>query len=154
MTTPSLGNSFPQELKEEFTKRNLKEGCVIKCWVTDTHPPKEKRFIVMGFSYDKIALGTVYINSEINPNIFPSEKLKQLHVPLEAHSRDYLDHDSFVDCSKLYEKNASEIMVIMNENINCHIGEVSLEDYKMLRDKIKGSKNISPDTKKRFGLFL
>lgn len=97
MTPPPIGDSFPKELKEEFSNRNLKAGCVIKCFVNDTNPPKEKRFIVMGVSYDKIALGTVYINTHINPNVFPTEELKQLHIPLESDNRDYLDHDSFVD---------------------------------------------------------
>ncbi len=154
MTPPPIGDSFPKELKEEFSNRNLKAGCVIKCFVNDTNPPKEKRFIVMGVSYDKIALGTVYINTHINPNVFPTEELKQLHIPLESDNRDYLDHDSFVDCSKLYEKKLSEIKLIIEADVDSYLGELSPEDYKIIRDKIKISKNISVHVKKKFGLFL
>jgi hypothetical protein len=154
MVPSSLGDSFPKETKQEFSNRSLKEGCVIKCLVNDTKPPKEKRFIVMGISYDKVALGTVYINTEINPNVFPTQELKDLHLPLKAESREYLDHDSFVDCSKIYEKNLSEIKAIIEQTPTCCIGDLSAEDYKVIKDKIKASKNISPHVKKKFGLFL
>lgn len=49
----SLGDHFPKEFQHEHTERTLKIGMVLKLFVNDTTPPKEKRFIIVGFSEDK-----------------------------------------------------------------------------------------------------
>jgi len=150
----TLGDSFPEDFKKDFAKRNVKEGSVIRCFVRDTNPPKEKRFIILAFSYDKITLGTLYINSEINPNLFNTEELKKLHLLFSAKDREYLHHDSFVDCSEIYQKPVTEILKVLEEHPKSLIGEVNVEDFKKIRTTIKSAKTISIATKKKFGVFL
>ena len=36
----SLGNFFPDNLKNEFSRRNVKVGSVLRLKVEDTNPPK------------------------------------------------------------------------------------------------------------------
>ncbi len=76
---PPLGDSFPEEYKKRFAEKNLKVGSVIRALVTDTNPPKTKRFILIGISADKLAVGTLYLNTEINPNVFSTQELRKLH---------------------------------------------------------------------------
>ena len=76
---PPLGDSFPEEFKRRFAEKNLKVGSVIRALVKDTNPPKTKRFILLGISADKLAVATLYVNTEINPNIFSTEELRNLH---------------------------------------------------------------------------
>ena len=52
-------------------------GTVIKAFLANTNPPKEKRFIIVGESYDHLFLACVFINSEINENVFRTETLKK-----------------------------------------------------------------------------
>ncbi len=63
----SLGEFFPEAFKADYARRNLEVGSVLKLYVTDTKPPKEKRFIIVGKNIDGLCLATV--NSEINENI-------------------------------------------------------------------------------------
>jgi hypothetical protein len=152
--SPPIGDSFPKEFKDEFSSSVLKAGSVIRCLVGDIKNPKIKRFIVVGVSFDKVALGAVYINTEVNQNVFYSAELQELHVPLVANQRDYLDHDSHVDCSRIYEKSFQEIKDIVTNDPSSYIGELNDEDFKIVRDKLKSSKTITPATKKKFGTFL
>lgn len=46
-----------------MTDDRVSVGAVIFDFITTTKPPKDKYFVVVGFSDEKIALGTVYINS-------------------------------------------------------------------------------------------
>ncbi|HOX82232.1 MAG TPA: hypothetical protein PLJ60_05435 [Chryseolinea sp.] len=133
--SPPLGDQFPEEFKKQFASQNLKVGSVLRALVTDTTPPKIKRFIVIGLSADKLALGTIYINTEINPNVFQSAELKNLHIKLEAAGREYLDHDSFVDCSKIFEKEYDTILKMLAADAGMLMGELKPDDIKMLKQK-------------------
>ncbi|WP_316742493.1 hypothetical protein [Pedobacter antarcticus] len=57
----SLSDSFPGNFRQEFAQRNLKIGSVIRLYVRDTNPPKEKRFVLVGQSYDKLIFAAIFI---------------------------------------------------------------------------------------------
>lgn len=150
----SLSDSFPENFREDFALRNLKIGSVIRVYVQDTIPPKEKRFILVAASYDKLIFATIFINSEINPNVFPTQDLRDLNLELTAINRAYLDHDSYADCSKITKRNADWLLNIIDDDPSRIIGEVSEPDLKEIRAKIKSARTITPGIKKTFGLYL
>ena len=150
----SLSDSFPDGFKKDFAQRNLKIGSVIRLYVGDTNPPKQKRFILVGQSYDKLLFAAIFINSEINPNIFPTQELKDLNLKLLASERDYLDHDSYADCSNMQKRSADWLLKIIRKDPYRVIGEVSDADMKEIRARIKSARTIAPAVKKTFGLFL
>ncbi|MGL5892918.1 MAG: hypothetical protein ACRC3B_23710 [Bacteroidia bacterium] len=129
-------------------------GTVIKVFLSETKPPKEKRLIIIGESFDKLLLATVFINSEININVFRTQELRDLNVLLEAQHRNYLRHDSYVDCSKIFVRNKETISTIITNDPSRILGTITQEDYLLLRNKIKTAKTISAAKKKEFGLFL
>ncbi|MFZ4525425.1 MAG: hypothetical protein ACOYOE_07735 [Chlorobium sp.] len=81
----SLGEFFPEVFKADFARRNLEVGSVLKLYVKDTKPPKEKRFIIVGKNIDGLCLATVYINSEINEKINYSPDPISLFRQREGH---------------------------------------------------------------------
>ena len=147
-----LGDLFPQELREQLSDNNLKVGSVLRFFMKDTNPPKDKRVIVVGFNDDKVLFAYVYINSEINPNMFSTPRLRNLHLPFEANGRSYLTHDSFVDCSQIKEENAQTIRDVMTDNIGVHIGDLSETDCKKVIDALKTSFRIDLKIKKKYGI--
>jgi hypothetical protein len=149
----SLGESFPGALKKQFSENNLVAGAIIRTWVEHTKPPKIKRFIVIGISQDKILLGVVHINSEINPNVFPTQELRDLHLKLTAGSREYLMHDSYVDCSRIFQLDRENISKLLHDDPACHLGTVGKDDLTRIKTIIKGSRTVSIRIKKMFGLF-
>jgi hypothetical protein len=149
----SLGESFPDALKKQFSESNLVAGAIIRAWVDNTTPPKIKRFIVIGVSQDKVLLGVVYINSEINPHVFPSQELRDLHLKLAVETRDYLTHDSFVDCSRIFQLDRGSISKLLHHDPACHLGTIGKEDLSQIRKIIRGSRTVSVRVKKMFGLL-
>ena len=99
-----LGDFLPQEIKEQLAKSNFKIGTVLKYHVDFTNPPKEKRLIVVGVDSEKVLFAAVLINTEVNPNIFRSPQMKDLHLYLDSNGREYLSHPSHVDCSNIFEQ--------------------------------------------------
>ena len=83
--------------EREFYYENLKVGSIFRTFEHNTIPPKIKRFIVVGQSLNAMIFATVYINSEVNPNLFSTQELKALHMPISADGRGYLSHDSAND---------------------------------------------------------
>ncbi len=124
-----------------FAEREIKIGAVLKYWATETNPPKQKIRIVVGFSNDKVLVATLFINTEINPNVFPTEELRKLHLVFEKSRCEYLDHDSFVDCSQLHE------------NPTVVSGEVANTDLENIKNIIKNAATITPKQKKKFGFL-
>ena len=147
-----LGDLFPQELREQLSGNNLKIGSVLRFFMKDTNPPKDKRAIVVGFNDDKILFAYVLINSEINPNMFPTPRLRDLHLSFEANSRSYLTHDSFVDCSQIKEEDAQAMRTEMTDNVGIHIGDLSETDCKKVIDTLRTSFRIDQKIKKKYGI--
>jgi hypothetical protein len=149
----NLGDLFPDELKGQFADENFKIGAVLKYYDVSTNPPKVKRLIIVGFDTHKIFMASVYINSEINPNIFRNTKAQDQHLELDANNRDYLDKTSFVDCSQIKVEDISDVKNLIATNPSVHIGELSNSDLTNVFDKLRNAWNITPKEKKRFGFI-
>lgn len=149
-----LSDAFSEKDRESFANRNLKIGAVIKVFVSDTHPPKEKRLVLVGISYDQVYYASIFLNTEVNAKIFTTTALKDLHVELKAEERAYLDHDSFADCSQIQKRKADWLFEIISHDPSKVLGELNEADLEILQEKIKSAPTISPALKKTFGLFL
>lgn len=150
----SLGEFLPKNLRDELAQRNLVAGAVIKTFVKDTIPPKEKYFIVVAFSPDRIAVATVYINSEINPNKFATEELKKFHLELKVDENPFLTYNSYADCTQLHEKDYEVLLKLLQEHPTTHIAILQEDLLKKVKDNIKATRLISIALKKKYGLFF
>lgn len=149
----SLGDSFSDKYKSDFSKRNLAIGKVLRLKVKDTNPPKIKRFVIIGFSEDKFSLASVYINSEINTKINWSLEQQELQLEFNSDKREYIDKTSYIDCSQLIIKDYNEIKSIVESRPDSVLGQVCKKDLKLIVAKLKGAPTIKGKIKKRYGLF-
>lgn len=133
----------------------LEIGSIIFEKVFDTKPPKDKYYIVTGFTTDTTILCTVYINTTININLFPTQRLKNLHVPISASDNPFLKYDSFVDCSNLHQKATNMVMSVINNGTGRYgyVSNVSTATLTEIMDTIKYAHTIPPITKKKFGFI-
>lgn len=133
----------------------LEIGSIIFEKVFDTKPPKDKYYIVTGFTADTTILCTVYINTTININLFPTPRLKNLHVPISATDNPFLKYDSFVDCSNLHQKATNMVMSVINNGTGRYgyVSNVSAATLIEIMDTIKNAHTIPPITKKKFGFI-
>jgi hypothetical protein len=147
----NLGNFFPEDMKNQLADDNFKIGMVLKYMHPDI--PKTKRYVVVGFDSRKVYLALLVINSEINENVFSNPFLRDLNVELDAESRDYLDHTSYVNCSKILEDDAAKLKQSIIDEPSVHIGEFSKEDLETVIEKIKTAPTVSLKKKKKFGIL-
>jgi len=149
----SFSDFLPEDAKRLIAERNFKVGAVLKFQVNDTNPPKLKRLIIVGFDDEKVSFACVFINSKINPHLFRTKILQDLHLEFEASGRAYLDHTSFVDCSQIFEKDISSVKQAVANDLGILIGELTPVDLENVRKTISGAHTITPRVKKKYGLM-
>lgn len=150
--TPSLGDAFPQNFRETFSNDKIKPGAVFRMYVEDTDPPKIKRFIILAINDDVSTVALFYINSEINPTMFQTEAMRKLHMPLDKSRFPFLDHDSFLDCSHLYERSINTLKNEFTHNLNIHLGQIGNIELEVIRKIASSSHTIERKLKKRYNL--
>lgn len=150
----SLGGHLSNKDKKSlFLPNGVVIGTVIRAFVTVTNPPKEKRFIVVGFHENKIDLASVLINTDINPTFNYNSELVLHHLLFESQNREYLDYDSYVDCSDIKHLNREEINRKINKNPSIVIGHVQKQDMDKIMLQILHSRIIKGKVKRRCGIF-
>lgn len=150
----SLADAFGEKERARFATDNLAIGTVILTYVADTNPPKEKRLIIIGEAYDHVTLAAIYINTDLNINIFPTKDLQELNPEMMAEGREYLAHNSHVDCSRLHVLTKNFLSGIISDEPGRVLGNVSADDLKFLRGLVKSARTINAGQKKTYGLFL
>ena len=130
----------------------LQIGSVIFEKVDDTVPPKNKYYVVTGFTKDSTLLSTVYINSKINTNIFHNTKLRDLNVEIKKEDNPFLDYDSYVDCSFLHEKNTNDVTALIKSGDTRfgYISTISSDCFEKIITTIKSAHTISLFLKKKY----
>lgn len=149
----TLADFFPSEEKSAFASRNLKVGAVIKLFNHKTSKKKEKRHVVVAIDSERVALAAILINSEVNEYVNYSPELQALHIACSALDREYLSHDSFFDCSSLFELDINSVESIIKEDPIRVLGEVSDEDMRLIREKVTQSPKIKGKVLKRLGFY-
>lgn len=151
--TPIFGNQFPKKYKENYFDKIIKPGAAFRLHVNNTNPPKIKRFIIVGITKDCKNIGFVFINSKINKQIFHTKHLQDLHLHFIANNRHFLDHDSFVDCSKIYPIKRDVFKTKFLINTNIYLSQLSSSDISLIINTIRSAKTISIDEKKQFNIL-
>ncbi len=130
----------------------LNVGSIIFEYVTTTNPPKNKYYVVVGITDDHIALGTVYINSEVNPNLFRAERLKKLHIPVLASDNPFLKWDSFIDCSQIQERLTSDVYdcITSGDPKYGYIANLTVDTLQTVIATLDSALTIAPIIKKKY----
>lgn len=151
----SLGDAFPEDWqaeRAERAQRQISPGAVLRTWVQHTTPPKIKRWIVVAVTSDTLLLGIVYINSEINPNIFP-ERERHLHVLMQPDERGLVDKVCYADCSALQPMPLAKAQALLQEDANYLLGELNGFELGRIQQTVAESRRMSNVEKRRFGLI-
>lgn len=148
-----LSDFFDENYKEGFIDRTLERSVVVKCFVEDTNPPKEKRFVIAGVLEDKSILGAVFINTLPNEKILKTPHLKMLQLPISAKGNDFLDYDSFLDCSQIHEYEYPTIKEQLLKEPKLILGKLNQQDFIKMIDLLQKANTIAPKLLKKYGLI-
>ncbi len=147
MTSP-LGESFPEEFRKKFCQDHLMPGAVLRIHSPHTTPPKIKRCVVIAIEDESVSIALTYINTK-KPS---STYLQPWQWPLTCEGREYLDHDSYLDCAHLYEEDLIKIRRMMIADTGVYLGRMSEEDFLEAKKLVASAKTIPSKFKKKYGL--
>jgi hypothetical protein len=147
MTTP-LGKSFPEEFRKTFCQDHLIPGAVLRFHTPHTTPPKIKRSVVIAINEESVSIALTYINTRkpSSPYLLPWQMF------IESRGREYLDHDSYLDCAQLYEEDLVKIKRLLIGDTSTFLGQMSKKDFIKAKKLIISAKSISAKLKKKYGL--
>ena len=114
--------------------------------------PKEKRFVVLGIDTNGDLIGVVFINSDINWKVIRTEELAQLQHFVTKEDNEYLEWDSYIDCSDLFELPYNEVSTSLQNNPQNVLGTVDAKDLKTIKEHVKKSPKIKPKLLKKYKL--
>lgn len=119
----NLGENFSDEQKAAYVERNLKPSSVIKLFCRTTHPPKEKRLVIVSLTPELIFL---VINTDV-PRFYQNKPyLKHQQIKLESGKENFIDHDSWLDCSKIFQEfDVDDVREILLNDISRILGNLS-----------------------------
>ena len=143
-----LGSFFPQEIKDNFAKRNIELGKTLLIEIPNFNISYKKYLIIV--ATNELYIAGVVINTEVNLNVAWSEKVKNLHLLIKQQDHSFLKYDSFVDCSKLHKRLIAEICNAIKENPSMVVGNVTDSFLRELQITITNAKTISIKDKKDF----
>ena len=153
MTPPPLGDKFPEDSKEQFCDRNIRPGAVLRFYVYDTSPPKIKMFLILGINNNASSVGCLYINSEINPNVISSQELMNLQFRMSCADNKFLEYDSFLDCSHIYEKDMSVVREHLRADISIFKGQLPDNMMDAIKSLTASARTILHKLKIKYGLI-
>ena len=141
---PTLGDHFSEEQKREHIKNNFIPGNVYYLYCTFTTPNKNKYLLLVCINPHPIFFT---INSEINEFKLKSPDLKQCQVGIDAGQHNFLDYDSFIDCTRSIQIDFSEVENQLLPDMTRFKGKIVLEIHKQVIAAVKKSKTISRQDK-------
>ena len=149
----TLGDSFEDKYKNEFAERQIKVKSVIKAFVSDTNPPKEKRIIIIGIDNTEKYVGVILFNTAINWKAISTIELAKLQYYLTKEDNpEILQWDSYIDCSDLFEFTKEELVESLIRNPENVLGEIKQEDFEEVIKLVKISPKITTKKLKKYNL--
>ena len=121
------------------------DGLILKSGTTE----RSKFFVVMGENMDQGIVGSLLINSNINTNIIRTKELLDCQFPLKGDEYDFLNHDSYLNCSKIFPLDKVKIRREAHE-----VGNLNDRDLSLVIDHIINSEVISMKEKKRYRIVV
>ncbi len=137
-----LSHLFSDEEKLKSFNNQFKPGQVLYLFCTFTEPPKEKYILVT--STNPLIL-MFMINSEINPFKAKKPHLLKAQVSISKSEHNFLDRDSFVDCSQVVTQDdfpLKEIHSQVLKNMTRIKGMISKSLVEKILDEVSASRTL------------
>jgi len=103
-----LGDFFPEAERAHSVARSLKPGQIVYLYCAFITPPKDKYLLLLCRSAPPLLF---MINSRIPAFVQARENLRQCQVRLDPADYSFLDHESWLDCSRVINQFDDEEIV-------------------------------------------
>lgn len=120
------------------------DGIVLK----NSAVQRNKYFTVIGQDKDNGLIGSLLINSDVNKNVINTKVLLDCQFPLQKNDYNFLNYNSYLDCSELFELDKIKIL-----QKGMEVGELTSKDKRLVMEHLRDSEVISAKLKKRYRII-
>ena len=140
-----LGDFFPEADRTQFVDRHVKPGQILYLYCPFTTPPKDKYLLLVCRSDPPLLF---MINSEIPIFIQHKTDLRQSQVRLDPHDYEFLDHESWLDCSQVINSfDEREVISQLLADVGRVKGGLTVAAKDQVVSAVKRARTISPADK-------
>lgn len=133
---------------DDFIDKKIRIGSIISIDFEKIDHPKWN--IILDISDDMCLVASVFINTEINFKHINSPELISLQYTIDTENFKFLDHNSVVDCSKVFTEPYEKFKNALIKNAVRKKGDLTEEEVNTISELVRKSKNIQGKTKKKF----
>lgn len=133
---------FSYEERLKFVRERFQAGAVIKLDCDFTTPPKAKRLLVVAANRGRPLLFVI----NTSPTDFAKKRPRLIdqHLPLARADENFLDHDSYLDCSTAYDNfDKEDIEKVLVDDTTLILGKLSSETAERIVELIADSPTLS-----------
>lgn len=142
-----------EEDRTSIAKESIRIGHVYRMRMDESNGIKPKSgdsfrnkyFVVLGFDDEGNVYGGVIINSAINQKV--PQSVRDWQMPIKREKYNFLDHDSFVDCSNLKTAKIEKFGYWQ------FLGSIEAEDVEIIIRTVQESPNENKAHLALFGLI-
>jgi len=117
-----LGKRFSPEERAKFVRERFRAGTVIKLFCDFTKPPKFKLLLICSLQERPLLF---VVNSKPTEFAKNNARLRQQQVPISKATNEFLDHDSWIDCSTTYDNfTRREIEGALRQDTTLILGQI------------------------------
>jgi hypothetical protein len=133
---------FSPEERLKFVRERFHAGAVIKLDCDFTTPPKPKRLLVVAANRGRPLLFVI----NTSPTDFAKNRPRLIdqHLPLAKADENFLDHDSYLDCSTAYDnfdKDGIEETLVGDTSLI--LGDLSAKSAERMLELVADSPTLS-----------
>lgn len=138
-----LGDHFPGVIKSNYVSSQLKPGQIVRLEVDFERTRKTReKFLVLTLVDEASYL--FCINSEIHEYIKARKHLLKCQIEIKKTQYDFLDHDSYINCSEIIKIDYDDIIEEINSDISKIKGKLNDNEVKYIIKVLRKAITIEP----------
>ncbi len=127
-----------------YMTMDASDGLILK----DGYNTRNKFFIIIGFTSEGNAIGSLLINSNIDKTKLPLEYLSCQYPIKQENYIEVLDYNSYIDCSEIFEFTKERIKI--NGSVKGHL---TSEDLALIIGFLKETETLSIKEKRKYSII-
>ena len=125
-------------------------GEILYAYDTASFDSKDKMFIVVACTQTEFA--TVYINTNINPNLFKTPEARAAHYQVKKVNNGFLRYDSYIDCSDIKQRKVEEWRNNILAKPSIRFSQLNATDLIAIQKILRASTTIKPKLMIKYSL--
>ena len=141
----SLGDYFPQDLRDDFARKGISYGSALLVKIPEFKLNYRKYVILLNRDKERRIISYVTINT--------NKGIEDLSVKIKCSEYDFLQYDSWIDCSKLLQEKIRVLINYIKDNPDKVLGNIDDNTLEKIDRRIKSSPTISKKEKEKFNFI-